>query len=78
MSLLRSLWRHCGAQLQATSARSQTSRALSTFTDHGTTRTLVSNAEGDWPPRVLITGGLGQLGSNLAKELRYVRILDCS
>lgn len=33
-------------------------------------RTLVTNAEGHWPPRVLITGGLGQLGSSLAKELR--------
>ena len=41
-------------------------------------RTLVTNAEGHWPPRVLITGGLGQLGSSLAKELRYVQVLRCS
>lgn len=70
MSLIRSLWRHCSTQLQATSVRSQANRALSTLSDQGNIRTLVSNAEGDWPPRVLITGGLGQLGSNLAKELR--------
>jgi len=30
----------------------------------------VCNAEGTGPPRVLITGGLGQLGSGLAKVLR--------
>ena len=35
-------------------------------------RGMVKNAEGTGPPRVLITGGLGQLGSDLAKNLRYV------
>ena len=34
-------------------------------------RGLITNAEGNGPPRVLITGGLGQLGSGLAKVLRY-------
>lgn len=33
-------------------------------------RGLITNAEGNGPPRVLITGGLGQLGSGLAKVLR--------
>ena len=33
-------------------------------------RGICTNSEGDGPPRVLITGGLGQLGSGLAKELR--------
>ncbi|XP_064382211.1 L-threonine 3-dehydrogenase, mitochondrial-like [Halichondria panicea] len=69
MQLMKPLWRRISSQL-VVSFRSQ-SRASSTISDPGSsTRTLVSNAEGDWPPRVLITGGLGQLGSNLAKELR--------
>lgn len=33
-------------------------------------RDYITNAEGNGPPRVLITGGLGQLGSGLAKVLR--------
>lgn len=33
-------------------------------------RGICTNSEGTGPPRVLITGGLGQLGSGLAKELR--------
>ena len=33
----------------------------------------VSNAEGTGPPRVLITGGLGQLGRGLAETMRCVR-----
>ncbi len=33
-------------------------------------RTMISNREGTGPPRVLITGGLGQLGRGLAKEMR--------
>lgn len=38
-------------------------------------RGLVSNSEGNGPPRVLITGGLGQLGSGLAKVLRWMFVL---
>lgn len=34
-------------------------------------RTMIANREGTGPPRVLITGGLGQLGRGLAKEMRY-------
>ena len=30
----------------------------------------MTNTEGTGPPKVLITGGLGQLGSGLAKVLR--------
>ena len=33
-------------------------------------RWRMTNTEGTGPPRVLITGGLGQLGSGLAKVLR--------
>ena len=38
-------------------------------------RGLITNAEGNGPPKVLITGGLGQLGSGLAKVLRYVHTM---
>lgn len=33
-------------------------------------RGICTNGEGTGPPRVLITGGLGQLGSGLAKQMR--------
>lgn len=33
-------------------------------------RGICTNSEGTGPPRVLITGGLGQLGSGLAKQMR--------
>lgn len=50
------------------------SRDMSTLTTGGDQqarwRGMCTNSEGTGPPRVLITGGLGQLGSGLAKQLR--------
>lgn len=45
-------------------------RAMSSTASSEQFRALCTNSEGTGPPRVLITGGLGQLGGGLAKQLR--------
>ncbi len=46
--------------------------SVSAYSSLPLSRGMSTNSEGTDPPRVLITGGLGQLGGGLAKELRYV------
>lgn len=70
---LRGLVRLCGDPLQLRGLQ-PVPRALSTCAGGGVEqsqhRGICTNSEGNGPPRVLITGGLGQLGSGLAKQLR--------
>lgn len=58
----------------ASSGSGSSCRAMSSDSasgeQHPQHRGLCTNSEGTGPPRVLITGGLGQLGNGLAKQLR--------
>ena len=59
--------------ISSSPSRCGSSRTLSASTaslSQGPHRGVCTNSEGTGPPRVLITGGLGQLGSGLAKQLR--------